>query len=52
MYLVLKKELCLKYVAQVFFENVNVKSPCNFQSLGAVDRGSETQLQVTENLIL
>ena len=25
-------------------------SPCNFQSLEVVDRGSETQLQVTENL--
>ena len=30
--------------------NTNVTNATNFSSLEAVDRGSETQLQVTENL--
>ena len=30
--------------------NPNFKNPGDFQSLEVVDRGSETQLQVTENI--
>ena len=32
--------------------DLNFTNPTNFQSLEVVDRGSETQLQVAENLIL
>ena len=48
----MKSVIGLKYVIFTKYAILNLTNPSNFQSLEAVDRGSETQLQVTENVIL
>ena len=37
-------------ICKIYVRNDLILQICNFQSLEAVDRGSETQLQVTENV--
>ena len=39
-------------IGKYLVSNNYLANPWNFQSLEVVDRGSETQLQVTENLNL
>ena len=50
MWPVVESEICLKTSSPVIRFVLNFTKPSISQSLEVVDRGSETQLQVTENL--
>ena len=49
-YPVMKNKICLKSSNTEFCWDLNFKNHIHFQSLEVVCRGSETQLQVAENL--
>ena len=46
----LKVKMCFQFWNTDICWDFNLTNNTNFQSLEVVDRGSETQLQVTENL--